>query len=42
MAGQTREQLHDAANGWDHSPVRPAGETPPPSPWETASPSAGI
>ena len=20
----------DAANGWDHSPVRPAGETPPP------------
>ena len=28
--GKHGEQLHDAANGWDHSPVRPAGETPPP------------
>lgn len=28
--GKHGEQLHDAANGWDHSLVRPAGETPPP------------
>ena len=39
--GKHGEQLHDAANGWDHSLVRP--ERPRlPSPWETASPSAGI
>ena len=40
--GKHGEQLHDAANGWDHSPVRRRERPRLPSPWETASPSAGI